>query len=223
MHNYILLLLFLFANISCNSESDTSIVDDNQSTSETEEDLLSTGITSKEGADPAVKSVEELIDQIESSTEGNNEKPPLIPFDPPLTAAEIKGILQQCLQQILTEADFKSTREFYGTPGSTDIVLVNDSKLPWPADFNPKVKGFNLRFAQSISVDLDGNRVLGIRLEKLDVAAPNSGLFDGNITLVLSNVGGTKNGAVIGGSLTFFSIHRQGDTYVAKYSGSFDP
>ncbi|WP_145218410.1 hypothetical protein [Gimesia alba] len=185
---------------------------------------MSTRSPSSEGEDSSLKSADEVIDLIESSTNEETEKlPPPIPFDPPLTAMEINGILQQCLEQILTSADFKRQREFYGTPGSKDVQLVNSSKTPWPANFHPKVKGYDLRFAKSNSVDLDGNRILGIRLDKLDVVAPNAGLFDGNIVLALSNVGGTKNGAVNGGCFLNFTVHRQGDNYVAAFSSSFDP
>ena len=86
-----------------------------------------------------------------------------------------------------------------------------------------RLNGYDLRFDKTDSALSDSNRILGIRLDKLDVTAPSTGFMDGNITLTLSNVGGTNNGAVIGGCLTYFTVHRQGDTYVAKYSGSFDP
>jgi len=230
MRSYILLLFLLFANLSCDSESDTSLVDGNQPPGSTEEDFLSPRIPSGEGVDASLVSSEEFTELIESSTNEETVKTqsilfgsPQIPFDPPLTAADINDILLQCLQQILTSADFKHEREFYGTPGSTEVVLVNSSKTSWPANFNPKVKGHDLRFAKSNSADLDHNRIFGIRLEKLDVTAPNLGIFDGNISLVLSNVGGTKNGAVNGGCFLYFTVHRQGDTYIATYSSSFDP
>jgi hypothetical protein len=53
--------------------------------------------------------------------------------------------------------------------------------------------------------------------------APSDGIFAGNVELNLSNVGGSRNGMVIGGSLNYFRVQREGDKVVAAFSGSIDP
>jgi hypothetical protein len=117
-------------------------------------------------------------------------------------------------------SSFKDAREFYGTAGSNQVVLFGD----WPKDFQPIVKGIELKFDPSAAAkDEDTDRVLGIGLTKLDMRAPSDGVFSGNVEINLSNVGGSKNGMVIGGRLNYFRVHRDGDKVVATCSGWIDP
>lgn len=41
--------------------------------------------------------------------------------------------------------------------------------------------------------------------------------------IAFCSVGGSRDGAVIGGCPTYFTVRRDGDKYVAKYAGSLDP
>lgn len=217
MRCLIMIPFLILVNLSCESVSNDSHADHKTSSSSTENETETT----------SQKSFGELVDLNNSSTTDETSQPRPTPFDPPLTGSQINDLLQQCLQHLLTDADFKRERDFYGTPGSTEVVLLSNSQTEWPSDFQPQVKGFTLSFDQPKSVEYDGNRILGIRLEKLDVTAPASGLidsiFESKITLVLSNVGGTKNGAVVGGCITKFTVTREGDSYHAKPTLSFDP
>ena len=144
----------------------------------------------------------------------------LEPFDPPLTASEINDVLQQCLQQIFTAPQFEDARNFYGTAGSKKAILFGD----WPKELQLKVDGFDLQSdASAAAKDDDSDRVLGIGLAKLVVRGPNDGIFSGNVEINLSNVGGSGNGLVIGGSLNFFRVERIDGKVTATYSGSIDP
>lgn len=211
---YLIVFAFLIlANLSCGSLQDGSITDHESNS----------GSTENKSEETSQKSFDTLVDLMDSSATDETRQPPPTPFDPPLTAPQINELLQQCLQHLLTDADFKDERDFYGTPGNTEVVLLSNSQTEWPAGFQPQVKGYDLRFDQPKSVEYDGNRILGIRLEKLDVTAPASGLFEGNIKLVLSNVGGTKNGIHTGGCITNFTVIREGNSYSAKCTLSFDP
>jgi hypothetical protein len=170
------------------------------------------------------KDFDQLIDLIQSIPSDDTLQRPA-PFDPPLTDADINRVLQQCVQHVLLDQDLQHSREFYGTVGSTEVILEKNSPvgLRWPSGFEPEVKGWSIRFNETVEVHYDKNRLLGIPLDKLDVESPYDGIFNGNIALTLSNAGGSKNGMVIGGCRVFFRIQREGETYVAKYAGHLDP
>ncbi|QDT85966.1 hypothetical protein [Gimesia chilikensis] len=214
--------LWILSIVSCQSEQRSSTVGINQ-TDKTAQKSITNVNPSREIGDSSETNTEELIDEILSLTTDLNNKNLSVPYDPPLTDAEINNVLQLCIQQLLTSSEFKLTRDFYGTPGSTEVILVTNSEIKWPATFLPKVNGVKLQFAQPKTIEYDGNRILGIRLSKLDLTAPVSDLFDGNIIFVLSNVGGSKNGAVHGGCFTYFSVVRQGKEYIARCTGLIDP
>lgn len=149
--------------------------------------------------------------------------PPAPPFDPPPSRAEAGSLLEQCLQLVLSHPGFKSSREFYGTAGDSTVILRNGPYLNWPEDFKPNVDGFDFRFQNTYTQATEGNRVLGIQLGKLDLSAPINKLFDGNISLVMYNAGGSDDGVVIGGCSHFFAVARDGDKFVIHHSGSLDP
>lgn len=174
-------------------------------------------------ASPAAEVSRKDVKVAKKSTIDEAESPPPNPFDPPLTAVDVDNILQQCLCHLLTAPDMEHTTEFYGTPGSPEVVLMNGWEQDWPVDFKPNVKGYDVRFEQADAAPPDGNRILGIQLDKLDVTAPVTGAFGGNIALTVLNVGGSENGGVIGRCYIYYAVQRQSDAYVVKFSGSFDP
>ncbi len=175
----------------------------------------------RSGSQEEFDSIIELIN--ETVGEPDAQEPPE-PFDPPLTDAEIASIVQQCVRHAITDPALQSTRDFYGTPGNKDVVLLNDLPTKWPDGFRTEIDGFRLRFGSPNQTNGDSDRMLGIGLGKLDVRAPPFfGSFEGNVILVLQNVGGVRNGAVIGGCSVFYKICRDGDKVVAEFWGWFDP
>jgi hypothetical protein len=166
-------------------------------------------------------SLTKLIDDTIGKEVGEEKR---VPFSPPLTSAQTLDALQQCVHHALTHPDLMETRDFYGTRGDADIVLVNDGPVKWPDGLLRVVEGWRLRFASQTTADAPGSdRKLGIRLDKLDLLAPSSGFLDGNITLTLTNVGGGRNGLVMGGCLVFYRVRKDGDKVVATCAGSLDP
>lgn len=146
------------------------------------------------------------------------------PFSPPLNDVQIRDALQQSVAHALTSPNLADTRDFYGTHGDSEVILVNDGPIKWPDDLKPEVAGFRLRFASQFEPDGQcKDRILGIRLDKLDLLAPSDGFMDGNITLSLINAGGTRNGAVIGGCSVYYVVQIREGTIVARAGWALDP
>jgi hypothetical protein len=143
-------------------------------------------------------------------------------FAVPLSKDEIRDAVQNCLQHVLTDPDLADSREFYGTPGALDVVLVNDD-IAWPDGLDLKIEGLRLRFGAQSNSNPEGDRILGVFLGKLDVRGPATGFFDQNIILTLGNVGGARNGGVIGGCLVSYTVDKVGDVVQVRYAGWRDP
>lgn len=159
------------------------------------------------------------------STVGKPDRREVNPFDPPLTDAQMRDALRQCVRHALTDPELQSTRDFYGTSGNQDIALVDGPEVTWPRGLRPSAAGFRFRLnSAKTSAGEESDRMLGIRLLKLDVRAPSAGFFmDGNVALVLTNVGGARNGDAVGGCVVCYIIQREGSTVIARCSGWFDP
>ncbi len=146
------------------------------------------------------------------------------PFSPPLNDDQIRDALRQSIAHVLTSSDLADSRDFYGTHGDSEVILVNDGPIKWPDDLKPEVAGFRLRFASQFEPDGQcKDRILGIRLEKRDLLAPSDGFMDGNISLSLINAGGTRNGAVIGGCSVYYVVQIREGTIVARAGWALDP
>lgn len=223
------LLLLFFMNPGCHSDSSTSVTTNKQPAdqTQTESSRPSAKGTESQKNDLTSEGNQELIGSNTDDDITQHSTPILLgtgaPFDPPITDLEINQILQQSLEIMLTDNDLQHVRDFYGTPGDREIVLIHDTDAPWPENFHPKVKGFSIRYAKEITGAGESNRVLGIRIDKKDFTKPISGVFDGNLKFGMSNVGGTMNGAVNGGCLVFFCIQRKDETSVPVLHWIFDP
>jgi hypothetical protein len=163
-----------------------------------------------------------IEDTIGSPIGEEDEKQP--PFSPPLNDVQIRDALRQSVEHAITSPDLADTRDFYGTHGDSEVILVNDGPIKWPDDFKPEVAGFGLRFASQFAPDGQcKDRRLGIRLDKLDLSAPSDGFMDGNIVLSLINVGGTRYGTVIGGCRVYYVVQIREDKIVARAGWLLDP
>ena len=70
---------------------------------------------------------------------------------------------------------------------------------------------------------VDQRRVLGIRLDKLDLQQKKGTLFNTPIEVCLFTAGGTANGCIIGGCTVDYTPRREGQRWVVEYEMSFDP
>jgi hypothetical protein len=145
-------------------------------------------------------------------------------------------ILDAILLDVLTNPSIADTRKFYGTPGSKQVALVSDTAygVPWPENYHPSVDQFTFcrvserecsklelllkTFdAPDIMWDLVNTpRLLGVRIDKYDLAHKQVGLFEMPVQVTIMNAGGSKNGAVAGGCTLYYTPERQGDNWVCE-------
>lgn len=144
----------------------------------------------------------------------------------------LESLLDGVVSDMVTAKD--RSREFYGTPGDQEIVLVNTGhSIPWPESYGPRtIAGWRL-IPQSqytpppTEQRRKHNRKLGLRIDLLCVNPaildPKRGdPFFGPITVTIFNVGGDKNGAVIGGGRFFYSANLRDGKWVVEFKGAFD-
>jgi hypothetical protein len=131
------------------------------------------------------------------------------------------------LQDVLTSAFLKEVRETFGTPGDPQMALVSnpDNGIPWPEGYQPAMPdGYHVhRVAEGRVGGEDGPRLLGIRIDKLDLDQKESGLFREPVVVTLLNAGGTKDEVVIGGCSVYYSPRREGDRWVVECTRLCDP
>jgi hypothetical protein len=116
------------------------------------------------------------------------------------------------LRYVLTDKELESTREFYGTIGHKEIVL-SDAGVAWPGGEFPSLAGYTVhrRWHEGLRGP-DKVRMLGVRLDKFDIARKPTGTAASETAVVVSiqNSGGSKNGGV-GGGCTVWLIPRKVD------------
>ena len=95
------------------------------------------------------------------------------------------------MADILKNAKLKSARELFGSPGDQRYTLVNSATWTWPKKFKADVPGYEQVLSKRV-----GNRLLGIRVEKLLEAENDK---PAAVTLTLVNAGGNANGPALGG------------------------
>lgn len=165
---------------------------------------------------------------IDSAESDQLQEPPLEPFSPALTEAEVSTFVIECLLHILEDPDFRRQREFYGTPGDDVVVLVNDSGLPWPAGVPGALGGYRLEFGSSEMHVSGVDHRMAIRLDEVDVIAPHSnssgrGWYAGNSQLSIYSLQGTGSTLVIGGCFAWFDINRVDGELVVTPGATLDP
>ena len=136
---------------------------------------------------------------------------------------KVREILQAVVKDVLTNPELKDTRAFYGTVSDNTVTIVDGHNLGWPRQFEPATFGFRLVKMKSPDPFENRNRVLGLRLDKIDLEQKKADLFDAPIQICLSNVGGTANGAVIGGCTVYYVPKRVGKRWTVECIGYVDP
>jgi hypothetical protein len=150
--------------------------------------------------------------------------PTAAPESAPVPAPAVRSDKEQILDAIVRdvlESDFvKDVRADYGTPGDKRVALVSNATygIPWPEDYRPVVpEGYEMRrAAEGGGGAEDQPRMLGIRIDKLDLGQKEPGLFRESIEITLMNAGGTKNGGIMGGCSVYYIPARKGDSWVVE-------
>jgi hypothetical protein len=144
----------------------------------------------------------------------------------PARSPQVEQLLHALVKDVLTNRDLHDTREFYGTPGRKEFTL-EDGDVGWPDWFQPKVAGFRYLPRDRVKTNGWAKRMLGIRLDGFDLkkkaAASDLVGLSAPIQVVISNVGGSANGAVIGGCFVSYSVKQDGKRWVVEFHGAFDP
>jgi hypothetical protein len=136
-------------------------------------------------------------------------------------------ILDAILEDLVLAPEYEKTGHGYGTPGDKQFALVsNDScGVAWPRDYQPSIPGYAVRrFKEGIDErDSNTNRLLGIRIDKFDLNQKEHGMLDAPIVVTIMNVGGCKNGGILGGCFIYYVPERVGDKWTVACVGSLDP
>ena len=98
--------------------------------------------------------------------------------------AGLEEVLPLVVADVLKNPALKATRDFYGSPGDKRFALVDNDAWTWSKSPPLAIAGHSLMPAKR-----EGQRLLGIRIEKAD---------EGKITVALFNAGGVTNGTAIG-------------------------
>lgn len=148
----------------------------------------------------------------------------------PALDAKTSEILTSVVRHVLCDEKNSSARDFYGTKADK-IVILDDGTARWPAGFVPKVEGFKFLLGQPKGTLFSDkhDRRLAIRLDRCDLAAPQKaetelGILGEKcpIQITIINGGGQKNGAVIGGQSTWYTITNKNGEWGAKFVGLLD-
>ncbi len=124
-------------------------------------------------------------------------------------------ILDALVRDVLVNDFLNDIRADYGTPGNKQVALVSngDYGVPWPEDYQPLVPaGYEVRrVAEGTGVREDQPRMLGIRIDRLDLDQKETELYREPIQITILNAGGTKNGDVAGGcSIYYLPVRKEG-------------
>jgi hypothetical protein len=165
----------------------------------------------KEGQEISPKSI--WASEVQKDQERASAKP--LPFND-----QVKEILQAIVTDVLTDPDLKSTREFYGTAREKTLALVDEGDVGWPKEFRPETHGYKLVEVRRDPF-VNQRRVLGIRIDKFDLAQKKAYLMNSPIHICIFNAGGSANGSVIGGCSVFYVPKRVGKHWTVECTGAW--
>jgi hypothetical protein len=156
-------------------------------------------------------------------------EPPLKPEKEPIQKPpvplpdtdEVRQILQAVVENVLTDQDLKTTRDFYGTPKEGKYALDN-GQVRWPKDLPSMVAGYTRVEFQPDQCRFRQNRLMGIRLDSFGWDGTKA-IKEFSIDVVISNVGGDANGSVIGGCFVNYTAKRAGKKWVVQLNSILDP
>jgi hypothetical protein len=131
-------------------------------------------------------------------------------------ADQLEGILPVLVADVLTNQRLKASREFYGTSGDKRFALVGSEALTLPKSFHAAVPGY-----QQVGAKREGNRLLGIRVDKFqELQKDNAGPI---LLVTLFNAGGSANGAVVGGCTVRYGARSKEKGWTVELAEPLDP
>jgi hypothetical protein len=126
------------------------------------------------------------------------------------------------LRFVLTAKELESTREFYGTAGHKEVILLAG---PWPECEYSALAGYTLHRKEHQGLKgPDKVKTLGVRIDKFDLHHKPTGrlVFDTGIVISVENAGGSKNGWVMGGCTVYLSPRKVDGRWVVDCHGLVD-
>jgi hypothetical protein len=134
-------------------------------------------------------------------------------------------ILDAVLNDLVSNPDLKDDREFYGVPGDKRIALVTNPQygIPWPETYKPCLDGFTVLHIRRDAKDNDRAkkpRMLGVRINKMDLQQRQGGIWDAPVEITILNAGGTKDGIIMGGCSVYYVPKLEGGRWTVEYAGS---
>jgi hypothetical protein len=57
-----------------------------------------------------------------------------------------RRLLEQVVNDVLTNPDLEGAREFYGTPGDKRVALLKESRAIWPKNWRPSIAGYDIQY-----------------------------------------------------------------------------
>jgi len=161
-------------------------------------------------------------------------RPSVAPTAAPKSASEPAPAVRSDKEQVLDaivrhvlESDFlKDLRADYGTPGDKRVALVanTDNGVPWPKDYQPAaLKGYEVLRVAEIGGAADQPRMLGIRIDKLDLSQKETELFREPIVISVMNAGGRKNGDTSLGCSVYYIPARKADGWLVEATRLYHP
>jgi hypothetical protein len=152
-----------------------------------------------------------------------------------------RRLLEQVVNDVLTNPDLDGAREFYGTVGDKRVALVKESPAAWPKNWQPAIAGYDIHYLSEQTPVEDfvywhlpaGPRIVGlarsarprllaIRLDKLNLQPDRA--YDDQISICAFNIGGPGEPPVTGGGcIVYYTITRKDGKWLAQCAGSFDP
>ncbi len=156
-----------------------------------------------------------------SIPEPQAEKAPITKRPPsPEKSEKVEQILHAVINHLLTNEEFKGSREYQNHTGQIKFRLVDGEKVAWPDWLHPAVPGFTQVFNSRTDPDnleLNPGRVLDIRLDQFDLSQLKWTDFDTPIEVNFHNP------AFMRGLSVHYVPKREGERWTVEMYGAHSP
>ena len=144
--------------------------------------------------------------------------------------SERELILDDVIRDVLMNRLLKDWRDWYGTPGETNIGLNTGQKPSHRTHINHSSKDTTssilIPIARLTVRSCHGNWALLFTVVYFRRPTRSRKMIhkEGHpIALVLFNIGGASNGDVFGGCIVYYDLVRKDGKWIVEYAGAFRP